>query len=223
MNLFAPQNVLALQQCITDSRNGDPMALNQLAEYLLPKAFEIARLKAHKLSPMDDFEDIAISAVKSICIRVQQGQCEFFGEKELDGLLRQFVIGKVRDRKKYHLAGKRNVNLNNDDQGTLAVPAIQNLAIAQVESVWLDEKSVELPLLEQEYLASIVEDLGDNVQGLFAELVKQLDEKPRQVLMMLTSGSVSNTELAEALDCAPSSIERYRRAIRTKLEEIVNQ
>ena len=64
--------------------------------------------------------------------------------------------------------------------------------------------------------------LGSDVHGLFSELVKRLDEKPRKVLMLITSESLSNMELSEALDCAPSSIERYRRAIRDKLEEIVN-
>jgi DNA-directed RNA polymerase specialized sigma24 family protein len=206
-----------------DARAGDEAALNQIAEYLLPKAFEIARFKMQALSPMDDYEDIAISAVKSICLRFRKGTCEFLGEKELGCLLQTFVIGKVRDRRKYHFAEKRDIKLNEDRESSRSVPYVQDHAREIADSIWLDEQSALLTVPEQAYLKQMLEGLGADVQGLFSELVKRLDEKPRQVLMLITSESMSNTELSEALDCAPSSIERYRRAIRNKLEEIVNR
>ena len=123
-------NRRSLRVCIADSRDGDEAALNQLAEYLLPMAFEMARFRMQALSPMDDYEDIAISAVKSICMRIRQGQARFLGEKELGGLLRQFVIGKIRDRKKYHLAEKRQCNLNAQADHSKAISALQNQANA---------------------------------------------------------------------------------------------
>ena len=174
------------------------------------------------LSPMDDYEDVAISAVKSICLRFREGTCEFLGEIELGRLLQKFVIGKVRDHRKYHLAEKRDIKLNQDGQYSRSVPVSQDHAMEDADSIWLDEQSGLLTVPEQAYLKQMLMGLGADVHGLFSDLVKRLDEKPRKVLMLITSESLSNTELSEALDCAPSSIERYRRAIREKLGEIVN-
>ncbi len=222
MSHLQPGNSGFLQQIIVDARAGDETALNQIAEYLLPKAFEIARFRMQALSPMDDYEDVAISAVKSICLRFREGTCEFLGEIELGSLLQKFVIGKVRDRRKYHFAEKRDITLNEDREWSRSVPSAQDHAGETADSIWLDEQSALLTVPEQAYLEQMLTGLGADVQGLFSELVKRLDEKPRQVLMLITSKSLSNTELSEAMDCAPSSIERYRRAIRDKLEEIVN-
>ena len=217
-----------LEQWIIGSREGDENSLNQLAEYLLPKAFEFANRKMGRLSPVDDFEDIAVSAVKSVCMRFRDGKSEFLGKDELGGLLKQFVTGKIRTRRKYHYAEKRNVNLNTDNsaassEDSLGVTPVQRHAVEDPKSVWLDEHSLCLPVEEQAYLGSMLDGLGADVQGLFSELVKRLDENPRRVLMMITTGSMSNRELAEAMNCAPTSIERYRKAIRRKLEEIVNE
>lgn len=175
------------------------------------------------LSPMDDYEDVAISAVKSVCLRFRQGRNEFLGEKELDGLLRQFVIGKIRDRRRYHLTGKRDIKLNvaqNDSQ--IHAPQ-QHGARETLRSIWLDEQSSCLSLSAQAYLEDMLAELGADVHGIYSELVKRLNDNPRKVLMLITTRAMSNQELAKALDCAPSSIERYRQAIRRKLEEIVNK
>ena len=212
-----------LQQHINNSRHGDESALNHLAEYLLPKAFEFASHRLRNLSPVDDFEDIAISAVKSICLRFRRGEHEFLGEKELSGLLRQFVIGKIRDRRKYHYAEKRDIKLNIAEEHENANMVMHDHATAEANSVWLDEHSAVLSVDEQTFLENIVNGLGADVQGLFSELVKRLDDNPRKVLMLITENPMSNMELADLLDCAPTSIERYRRAIRTKLEQIVNE
>lgn len=214
-----------LEQWIIDSRNGHEDALNRLAGYLLPKAFEFANRKVANLSPMDDYEDVAISAVKSICLRFRKGQLEFLGEKELGGLLRQFVTGKIRDRRKFHLQQKRNINRNAEsiaDSGKHG-SAAQNHSVDEAKTIWLDEKSLQLPAVEQAYLEEMLDGLGADVQGLFTELVKRLNENPRKVLMLITTRTMSNRQLAEAMDCAPVSIERYRNAIRRKLEEIVNE
>lgn len=213
----------SLQLWIVKSRDGDEIALNQLAEYLLPKAFEFANRKMLNLSPIDDFEDVAISAVKSICLRFRNGQRDFLGEMELVSLLRQFVTGKIRDRRKYHLADKRNVNMNVGDDDLVQNSPSQNHATDDANSIWLDEQSINLPIVEQAYLAEMLDCLGADVQGLFSELLNRLDEKPRKVLMLITKDDLSNNDLAEAMDCAPVSIERYRKAIRRKLEEIVNE
>ncbi len=215
-----------LEDWIIGSRKGDNTSLNRIAEYLLPKAFEYANRNMLNLSPMDDYEDVALSAVKSVCLRLREGRAEFLGEKELGGLLRQFVVRKIRDRQKYHFREKRNVNqtvgensLDPNKNGS----ALQEHAAEDAKSVWLDDQSVNLSIQEQEYLKEMLDDLGTDVQGLFSELVKRLDENPRKVLMLITTGKMSNGQLADALDCAPTSIERYRQAIRRKLEEIVNE
>lgn len=215
-----------LHQWVIDSREGDEVALNHLAEYLLPKAFVFARQKMQAVSPVDDFEDVALSAVKSICVRFRRGEREFLGEKELGSLLKQFVVGKIRDRRKYHFAEKRNVDQvvkaqASENESGISSPL--DHAATDAESVWLDEMSLVLPVQEQQYLENMLDGLGVDVQGLFAELVKRLDERPRKVLMLITTGNISNKELAEAMNCAPTSIERYRNAIRRKLEEIVSE
>ena len=72
-----------LEQWIAGARDGDESALNQLAEYLLPKAFDFANRKMINLSPVDDYEDIAISAVKSVCIRFRKGKASFLEKGNL--------------------------------------------------------------------------------------------------------------------------------------------
>ncbi|MEO9593465.1 hypothetical protein [Rhodopirellula bahusiensis] len=210
-----------LERWIIGSRSGDEDSLNRLAEYLLPKAFEIANRRMMRLSPVDDYEDIALSAVKSICLRFRDGSRGFLGEQELGGLLRSFVIGKIRDRKKYHAAGKRNIAFDSDHDPSNSIA--EPVATTSNDVAWLDEQSIHLPFAEQRYLESMLRSLGAEVGGLFSGLVKRLDEKPRRVLMLITTGTSSNHELAQLLDCAPASIERYRQAIRRKLEEIVNE
>jgi DNA-directed RNA polymerase specialized sigma24 family protein len=222
MSRVPPGSSGSLQQLIVDARAGKDTALNQIAEYLLPKAFEMARSRMQALSPMDDYEDIAISAVKSICLRFREGTCDFLGEIELGSLLQKFVIGKIRDQRKYHFAEKRDIKLNDVRERSQSAPLVQEHAVENADSIWLDDQSALLTVPEQAYLEQMLQGLGADVHGLFSELVKRLDEKPRKVLMLITSVSMSNAELSEALDCAPSSIERYRRAIREKLEQIVN-
>ena len=95
MSHLQPVSSGYLLQIIVAGRAGDDAALNQVAEYLLPKAFEIARSRMQALSPMDDYEDIAISAVKSICLRFREGACDFLGEIELGRLLQKFEIGRA--------------------------------------------------------------------------------------------------------------------------------
>ena len=134
--------------------------------------------------------------------------------------------GKIRDRRKYHSRDKRNVNLNVDDGANDPnenTSAAQNHAVEEANTIWLDEQSLQLSVPEQTYLGEMLDGLGADVQGLFTELVKRLDENPRKVLMLITTGPMSNQQLAETLDCAPTSIERYRQAIRRKLEEIVSE
>jgi RNA polymerase sigma factor (sigma-70 family) len=214
---------------IEAAKHGDDAALNQLAEYLLPKAFEFASWKMPQLSPTDDHEDVAISALNSLCKRFRSGKRDFQGLKELSSLLKHFVIGKIRDRHKYHYAEKRNINLNVDENARstdgpsqIASP-VQYNAIEQAQSVWLDDHSVNLRGDEKAYLDQMLVGLEGDVRGLLSELVKRLDEKPRQALMLLTSQELSNEELAKKMNCAMASVERYRRAIRRKLEEITSE
>ena len=219
-----PDNkAFSLEQWIIESRNGDEDALNHLAGYLLPKALGFANQKMRNVSPVDDYEDVAVSAVRSICLRFRDGHQDFLGEKELVSLIRKFVIGKIRTRQKYHFAEKRDVQRNSKEGNSGENSSSPDQAVDAEKSIWLDEHSLNLPVLEQAYLAEMLNSLGGDVRGLFSELVKRLDEKPRKVLMLITTGDPSNMELAEALDCAPASIERYRNAIRRKLEEIVNE
>lgn len=98
-----------LVEWIEKSRDGDSSALNHLAKYLLPKALEFASRQMRSLSPVDDYEDIAISAVQSICASFREGRGEFLGVKRLDGLLQRYVIGTMQNRQRYHLADKRDV------------------------------------------------------------------------------------------------------------------
>ncbi len=223
---MTPSDKTPLELWIIGSRDGKQESLNRLAEYQLPKAFEFANRNMRSLSAMDDFGDVAVNAVKSVCLRFRNGEREFLGEKELGGLLRQFVVGKIRDHRKYHLRDKRNVNkVHAEDTGgnASATGSLQNHAVDSGSPIWLDERSMNLPVQEQTYLSDMLGGLGGDVQGLFTELVKRLDENPRRVLMLITTSAMTNAQIAESLDCAPASVERYRQAIRRKLEEIVNE
>ena len=181
------------------------------------------------LSPVDDFEDVALSAVKSLCHRFRVGEFEFRGEKELTGLLRKFVIGKIKTRQNYHYAEMRNVNRTlNEGHGPSNAGESEIGSLVQIharqdeQSVWLDEQSVNLASNEKKFLDEMLMGLEADVRGLFSELVKRLEERQRQVLMLITTRSMTNEELAKEMDCAPATIERYRKTIRKRLGEIVS-
>ena len=92
MDHLHPPSPEQLSQWIQGARDGNDGEFNMLADYLLKKAFDFAQWKMPKLSPVDDYEDVALSAVKSICVRFQRGEHKFKGEKELSGLLKKLSL-----------------------------------------------------------------------------------------------------------------------------------
>ena len=74
------------------------------------------------------------------------------------------------------MRGKRDIELNvlqNDSQ--IQAPQ-QSGARETLRTIWLDEHSSCLALIEQAYLEEMLTELGADVQGLFSELVKRLDD-----------------------------------------------
>ena len=91
--------------------------------------------------------------------------------------MKRFIVGKIRDRRKYHLAEKRDVKLTVGDQVAARNKSgiyspVQENAVDEGGPVWLDEQSAILSVDELSYLERMLAELGKDVQGLFSELVK---------------------------------------------------
>ena len=85
-----------LQNLFEKAQSGDASAENEIAVYLLDRASVLLEKQMNfKASPMVDHDDIAVSAVHSMCGRIRDGKIEFRGDAEIGALLKNFVFGKA--------------------------------------------------------------------------------------------------------------------------------
>ena len=217
----------SLQKLFEKAQSGDSSAENEIAVYLLRRAGVLLEKQMNfKASPMVDHDDIAVSAVHSMCGRIRDGKIEFRGEAEIGALLKNFVFGKAskywrqdktEKRQRDNIVGE---HLLVDDQGQQI--QLAELAGATDDSVFLDTGSILLmDAKEQEELSRVLQFVAPELQSFIKYLTSKLDEKPRFVLLRLLESDITNRELAKEMDCAEVSIERYRKAIRREFEKYV--
>jgi len=222
-----PQNETRndLTSLFKNAQNGDRGAENRIADFFLPRALEIARKKFPVTpSPMIDHEDLAFSALRSLCMGIRRGSVEFRGDKELGGLLKDIVYKKsakywrselTEKRNRQNITGEGELGSNGDSRIILA-----ELAISSSDSVFLSDSAVELKPDEIEKFGEVLLHLELGIQGLFKELFSQLQEKPRRMLLLMLEKNLDNKQMAKELNCAVASVERYRASIKRKIGRI---
>ena len=198
-------------------RQGDLAAADDLADSFFNQAIFLAKDQLpNSPTPAADFEDLAISALKSFCIRIRDGKIEYLGDRELVGALRKIVKAKTNRLFEHHFAEKRDAR---KVKGAFD-PAPETERCEKLEdqfTLFLDGDELIVDPEDQPAVARILESLQSELHGLFKTLLNRLDEHPRRALLMLLEQDLSNEELARRLGRSVASVERYRQLIREKL------
>lgn len=207
------------------ARDGDKEAEDQIAQLFLPRALELSKKKLPIApSPMLDQEDLAISAIQSLCRSIRNGNIEFRGDRSLGGLLKDIVVKKSAQYWRSEFAQKRNRNGVHRDSDLAGDSSLDfaNLAKETPDSVFINEQSVVLNTEESFGFNEVLQSLQKSLHGLFKELFQQLEEKPRKMVLLMLDSEYSNKQLAGLLDCSVASVERYRASIKRKISRIVD-
>ena len=208
------KNIYSISALISATLKGSSEAENQLAQFFLSKAVVATKRKLSGKLSTEDQEDVALSAVKSFCLGIRDGGIEYQGDKQLFALLHKIVDGKIRKLWQYHLAQKRDIRQVNsiEIEGT-GIP-IQTPAS---NGVSLD--SIYVTPAEQPAVDRVLADLQTELRGLFGNLLSDLDEHPRKLLLAMLETDANNEDLARKIGRSVASVERYRQLIRHKLEK----
>lgn len=216
----------SLSSLFERAKNGDKRAENQIAGVFLPRALELAKRKLPVApSPMVDHEDLAVSAIRSLCRCISDGTIEFRGDRMIGGLLRDIVVKKSAQYWRAESTQKRNrKNIANESDLATEDSGLQlaELAIGSSDGGHLNDQSVILSPHETKRFHEILENLERSMHGLFKELLRQLNGNPRKMLMMMLNSHYSNQELADELECSVASVERYRSSIKRKILQIAD-
>ena len=207
----------SISALISATLKGSSEAENQLAQFFLSKAVVATKRKLAGKLPTEDQEDVALSAVKSFCLGIRDGGIEYQGDKQLFALLHKIVDAKIRKLWQYHLAQKRDIRQVNSMETADAGSPLQTPVRNDINGISLE--SIHVTLEEQPAVDRVLADLQTELRGLFGNLLSDLDEHPRKLLLAMLESDASNEELARKIGRSVASVERYRQLIRHKLEK----
>jgi DNA-directed RNA polymerase specialized sigma24 family protein len=215
----------SVSQCIESVQNGDSEAFERLANIFLPAAIQNARNATTGAPNQFESEEIANSALKSLCIGIRNGKISFQGDKQLFALLKQIVVRKVKRLWKYYLADKRGIRQKVDPSNNsgFELPLLDLCKATNGNSVFVSDRSICLDANEQMIAEQVLSMLAPELKGLFTELVMSLDEHPRRALLLLLNEDLTDAELARKLGRAVSSAERYKKLIRDTLSDLASK
>ena len=181
-------------QWIERVRGGDESAADLLWQHCFVRVVAFARRRMSGGPPsLADEEDIALSAMKSLCVGLRAGRFESLdGDDGLWRLLLVIASRKISDQVNYNTRQKRNVNRLESSNNVAAEAHVRSLLCQQ-------------PTPDAE--AEITEQLHTLLQTLERDDLKQ-------VALMKMDG-YTNEEIARKLKRGVSTIERKLRAIRS--------
>ena len=203
----------SLSQIVQLAASGSDEATNKLAAYFLEKANSATREKLRGRSNKEDEEDIALSALKSFCLGIQNGRYEYMGDKQLYGLLHKIIDNKIQRMWQYHFAQKRDIRLRAD---------LVNDPVGPDEAMPVATDSISISSDEQAVVDRIMPELQVELQGLFKNLLGSLSEHPRRLLLAMLENDATNEQLSKTIGRSVASVERYRTLIRSKLESLAD-
>lgn len=212
---------IKLSSLVREATNGDVESENALARMFLSQALAVMPLRSSGNLPAEDQEDIAISAVKSFCIGIRNGQYKYQGDKQLYALLYKIIDGKVRKLWQYHFAAKRNIAIAESlEQGS---GRNELRSKSNLDQASLPSEDIEVTEEEQMAVDRILDDLQGELHGLFSSLLNELEEHPRRLLLAMLECDADNVRLADQIGRSVASVERYRKLIKEKIELLGTQ
>lgn len=175
-------------------RSGDESAAEQLWDHCFLRVVAFARRKMTGGPPsLADEEDIALSAMKSLCVGLRAGRFDgLVNDDSLWRLLLVIAARKVSDQVQYSTRMKRNVNRLDSVRGAGADTPLWSLLCSR-------------PTPDAE--AEIAEQLGQLLQTLEREDLKRV--------AILKMDGHTNDEIARKMNRGLSTIERKLRTIRS--------
>ena len=190
MQLESPGDRVA--EWIRLARAGDEFAVRMLWTHCFARVAAFARRKLRGVRlPICDEEDIALSAIKSLCIGLRNGRYgELDDRDELWRLLLVITSRKVVDQIEYTNRKKRDVHrtLTPDGSALEIQDALSRAPTPQCEAQIADQLSRLLAALQHEDLCQIV---------------------------VLKLEGYTNGEIAKRLQCSLTTVERKLRTIRS--------
>ena len=209
---------LSLKQLFDAAVAGDKNAESELADYFFDHAIRLAKLNLPTApDAIADHEDLAVSAMKSLCGGIRRGHFEFRGDAQLHSLLKLIVSRKTKRLLRKHYQGKEI--LTEADLGSDGIP-FQNIGLTPEFIGILEDSSVKLAKDEMPVVERILSVLPSELHGFLKQLLNELDDQPRKALLLLMEHNLSNKELGKRLGRSKATVERYRMLIREKIKEI---
>ena len=212
---------IKLSSLVRKATEGDAESENALARMFLNQALAVMPARSSGNLPAEDQEDIAISAVKSFCIGIRNGQYQYQGDKQLYALLYKIIDGKVRKLWQYHFAAKRNIAIAESLEQGAGRNELRSKS--ELDQAALPPEDIEVTAEEQLAVDRILEDLQGELHGLFGSLLNELEEHPRRLLLAMLECDADNVRLADRIGRSVASVERYRKLIKEKIEALGSQ
>lgn len=178
-------------------RTGDETAVRRLWEQYFQKLSEIARHRLHpKLRRVCDGEDVALSALDSLCRALKKGRFPDLSDPEdLWGVLLTITTRKIVSRIRLGRRVKRGGRGISDLDGSQSCTAVSS-----------DPNAI----LSREPTPALIAELNEEFERVFAQLT---DESLRTVLLMKLE-NYTNDEIAERLGCSRRTVHRKVNRIR---------
>lgn len=194
---------VTVQTMIRRIREGDSQIVTDLWKRYFHRLEGLARkrlLGAYKAEA--DEEDVALSALKSFCLRAQRGDYPLLeGEEELWNLLATITRNKAQKLRDRHDAKKRDWRR------------------ARSSSEEEDEERVLSQFATTEPDPARLAESTECV----SHLMEMLDNDQQREVALCKLAGWTNLEAADLLQCAVSTIERRLRFIREQWQEVLDQ
>ena len=217
-----------IEELVELAKGGDVEAENRLAHILLTEALKIAEKDSKTLpSSMQDRDDFASSAVKSLCTRIMDGRVDYRGDKEFFGLLKLMVKQKaIKNWDKETSAGRNQQNVigesefsNGSTTTTLASIAAVNSGNLFVSSGCTDMKNLDEPT------RSLVSTVGKELGEQLAQLSKRITPKCVPVLqeLLVNRGDIEDYAKSLGKGYAKATVERCIKQIKLEIKKMLGE
>ena len=199
----------SVTQWICDLKRGDELAAQRLWDRYFVRLSAMAGKRLQSLSRIPaDGEDVALSALNSLCVGMNQGKfAELENRDSLWKLLVAITVRKVSHAIRDEFRQKRG-------GGKL----LSESALLTHEEVEAGKRSLEM-VLDREPTAEFVVQIEEEIERLFGMLP---DNELRQIASWKMQGLTSK-EIAGKIGKALATVERRLRLIRSLWEDAIKQ
>jgi RNA polymerase sigma factor (sigma-70 family) len=180
-----------------DLREGDEAAARRLFAEFAPRLINLARVRLdRRLRSKVDPDDVALSVMRTVCLRLQQGEFCLEGWDSLWGLMVRVTLRKCARWAEYFGAQQRDVGREQGLPGA-----------GGGERAWEPAAGGEGP----EEALHLEETLAEALRGLTPDQEK---------ILKLRLEGLQQGEIAAQLDCSQAKVSRTLRFIEERLEQM---